>query len=326
MSSWGSLPLDVLLQILSYLEQADLVTCIAPVCKWWHECAYHAQLWRFMSCGSLATDPWSIGLPGFANLLVRVSNSGYLEQIDLQGAYGVSNDVVCAIARHVPRLRRLNLSHCTLVTDAGIGALVKQCKSLRVLLVRSLPLTPSCITMILKTQPHLQFLDAAYIAMDNSTFEPLAKGSCPQLQHLCLSGCKLQDVVIDDITQGCPRLAYLSVKGCPALTDGALYDMATRLLHLRVVDLRGNLRFTSVIASMIVERCKDLLYVLYQHQDLMNAGVYPIEYNEGWKFATEAVVSGEVDLESSHTLHNALAPPIPRDAMRWAEERGDFFT
>ena len=58
--------------------------------------------------------------------------------------------------------------------------------------------------------------------------------SCPRLQQLDLSYCKITDVTIEEITSSCLNLKYLDLEGCYNISKKAV-DQLNSNIHVRIL-------------------------------------------------------------------------------------------
>jgi hypothetical protein len=100
----------------------------------------------------------------------------------------------------------------------------------------------------------LEYLDISHRREFTETSICNVIRSCPRLQHLNLSFCRITDITIKEIASSCPNLKYLDLKGCENISKEAVDQLVSLNPDIRVenfVDLMDN--------PAVIERVMELL-------------------------------------------------------------------
>jgi hypothetical protein len=131
-------------------------------------------------------------------------------------------------------LTSLNLAACLRVTDIGLTAIARRCRSMRELVVAS------CTEM---TNTGMQ--EVGY--------------NLRVLRSLSINRCmRVTDPGLAAISVGCTQLTSLNIAGCEDLTDMGLQIVARKCRILRVLNLCQVRRITNVVARDLAARCPGL--------------------------------------------------------------------
>ncbi|RGB23807.1 hypothetical protein C1646_773979 [Rhizophagus diaphanus] len=124
--------------------------------------------------------------------------------LDLNFSTGFSDKTLNRIAESYPNLKYLNLqkneyvsSNMGIITGEGLFAIARSCHKLEYLNISHR--TDICELSICKVIC-----------------------SCPRLQHLSLSFCKITDITIKEIASSCFNLKYLDLEGCGNISKEAV--------------------------------------------------------------------------------------------------------
>eukprot|EP00899_Mesostigma_viride_P008359 jgi/Mesvir1/17524/Mv08778-RA.1 len=215
-------------------------------------------LWKLGHCKHLrylnvagCTD-----LQGVPFALVASSCRG-LEILDASGS-DLRDSSMDVLAEYCPRLRRVNLSCCTDITDAGIRQLVKGCRQLQRIDLCKTSVTDAGITAIANHCAELRHLDAAFcVGMTDASLSLLARRCKDRLEHLGLEGCRsIGDEGMLAVAENCPSLRRLDIgagDGCSSrgITEASLSVLArrcTQLAYLRAPYAGQQLRSEPILA------------------------------------------------------------------------------
>ncbi|XP_078602854.1 uncharacterized protein LOC144876934 [Branchiostoma floridae x Branchiostoma japonicum] len=153
-------------------------------------------------------------------LHIIVDNCPQLELVNVEGCDSIRDSCLMVLSR-LAKLKVLNLSHCTSVTDDGVCHLVRHC-------------------------PGLTSLNIDGIAwITDSAVQDLA-ASCPSLRQLYLDGDELTDASIAAVTDSCPQLELLDISFCEGLTDHSVHNIP-RLQHLRHLRLKRGFQLSTAV-------------------------------------------------------------------------------
>lgn len=189
--------------------------------------------------------------PQGLEVATAIFETNNLERLILSGCADISDETLQTIIHGVdpeidilsnrtlvaPRkLRHLDLSRCTQITDYGLKALVYNVPVLEGLQLSGCNLlTESSISSLINTTPNLSHLDLEEVSELTNTFlsEHLAKSACA------------------------PRLEYLSISYCQNLGDSGMLPVIRACTNLRSIDM-DNTRISDLVlaeaASMVRAR------------------------------------------------------------------------
>lgn len=122
-------------------------------------------------------------------------------------------DTTLTLANHCPKLKKLNVCFCFLMTDNSIVALANNCPDLQEL-----------------------YLSWCYNLTDKSAIA--IANCCPNLKILHMSNCYLcTNASIMALTQGCSQLQDLRLHDWPNLNDNTIETVVTSFPRLKNLDL-----------------------------------------------------------------------------------------
>ena len=130
-SNGGSNPFDrlsdsVIVHMLSFLTSNELVKC-SQLSRRFYFLAWEPELWQSISLTGEKTDT-DLALKTIIRLLSRNSATKLPVDTLLLGGCGQLTDRGLAIvARRCPQLRRLEIQHCTNITNGGLMDLMTKC-------------------------------------------------------------------------------------------------------------------------------------------------------------------------------------------------------
>ncbi|XVF24429.1 hypothetical protein REPUB_Repub13aG0127100 [Reevesia pubescens] len=125
----------------------------------------------------------------------------------------ISDEFVKQFGLISPNLKVLDLSPCDQITSTGIGAILKNCKYIRKLILRG-------------------YSKAKMIETDNSELPEL------NLEDLTLSWSFIDDVRLAAIAKKCPRLVSLDLSFCRNVTMNGIKQIVKNISTLNCLDLR----------------------------------------------------------------------------------------
>ena len=166
---------------------------------------------------------------GLKTLLIgecyRVSDAGCqaiadnlksLTELDI--SYTKCSDVVLhMLCRNLRSLHTLNLSHCSGVTDSGIGSIVSCLTQLKDLRVNSCSISHGMLQAIAKNLKNLTVLEVGETGLSDTTFYEICN-NLQQLKHLDLAYCPITDAAAVGLTS-LANLQKLRLSHCQELTD-----------------------------------------------------------------------------------------------------------
>jgi F-box and leucine-rich repeat protein 2/20 len=106
--------------------------------------------------------------------------------------------------------------------------------------------------------PLLTFVDFSNcLHLSDNSISSLSQG-CPHLKTLILRGCRLKDAAIEAVSRFCPDLTTLNIDGCIGLTAACLHYLAHGCSHLQDIDLRWMSNMTPLDLATLAKGCQDL--------------------------------------------------------------------
>ena len=129
---------------------------------------------------------------GVSNILSTMTS---LTEVILLGSH-IGDHGISQIAENCPNLMSIDVTDCQRVTDVGIINLVTNCKSLEKLIINDSPFSSSNIT--------------------NEALLQIGR-SCPNLKTLAVAKSNINNIGVNAVCKGCPRLGKLDVSGCVCL-------------------------------------------------------------------------------------------------------------
>ncbi len=167
---------------------------------------------------------------------------------DFSGAM-ITDEELIKLALDAPKMEKLNLRDCLLITDAGVSAVLSKCE-------------------------HLEELNLKGVT--DVTFE--FQASRERLRTLHISDAAISDLALEKLVSGCPNLSVLSLLGIN-LTDRGIQALSRcrHLVRLKILQadnisedaLIGVLRNNPHLGHLVLQGCKNLsdrtLEALYAH-------------------------------------------------------------
>ncbi|KAL9250350.1 F-box protein SKP2B-like protein [Drosera capensis] len=228
---WKDLPMELLLRILSLLDDQSVIRA-SGVCSAWRDAIFLGQTHLCLSWCKNNMNSLVMSLaPKFTklqtlilrqdkpqledNALEVIANHCHeLQDLDLSKSFKLTDHSLYALAHGCANLTKLNISGCTTFTDAGLVYLTGFCRKLK-----SLNLC-GCVR-----------------AASDRALQAIGY-NCSQLQFLNLGWCEnVSDVGVTSLAYGCPDLKALDLCGCVLITDESVIALASRCRCLRSLGL-----------------------------------------------------------------------------------------
>ncbi|EFJ08985.1 hypothetical protein SELMODRAFT_130925 [Selaginella moellendorffii] len=229
---------QVMLLVSSHLPQRDLcaLLCVNTACR--GVLLSHASLWK------------AINLQGKSQagrrLLAALSLARYqdVEEINLEFGQDVQDEhlaaVKCKVWKFSCKLQRLNLNACQKITDAGVEAVVSECRSITKLEIYwNLKVTDAAVKSIVTNLKELELLNLSGCkSITDQSMRHLAEHS-PSIRSLNLTRCvKLTDEGLCEILNVCLQLEELYLYALSGFTPKSL-ALIGNLEELKVLELTG---------------------------------------------------------------------------------------
>ncbi|EQC33358.1 hypothetical protein SDRG_09334, partial [Saprolegnia diclina VS20] len=210
-------------------------------------------------------------------------------------------DISClSLGEHCPKLRVLNVSGCTFVSDVGIAWLVQGCSHLESLdLTYCFKLTDEGLRSIGANAPSLHTLRIGHAKNVSDVGLRFVSEGCPHLKVLSLRQLYLiSDGVMRNfgleglqaVAATCPQLSELDLAGCFQVVERALKSLGAGCRELVKVSLKGCYNTTPCGISHLLHGCPKL-----ETLDLSNVAL------------TSNLVLHDIATSSSHLKELTLA-------------------
>ncbi|KAL3842513.1 hypothetical protein ACJMK2_020517 [Sinanodonta woodiana] len=254
-SVWQCLPDEILLHILAYLSQADLVRC-AQVCHQFYRIAMDETLWKHITVKKKLLDD---------NCLKHIAkhHPTSLALIQCQGDT-VSAKGLCDLFRESANdLKELNFSYCSRGALTGDSILVHaaaRCQNLTHIDASWSNVTDSGIIAI---SNGCKRLESTCIngcqAISNEGFETMIKKHGGSLRVLEMFGCfGITTRAINTLSNNCTNLVSLHLGQCYKLTDSCISQLSASLGRVETLDLRGCKQIKDNCIRRVVKNCPRL--------------------------------------------------------------------
>lgn len=203
------------------------------------------------------------------DLLIEVLNQlPYVKVLTLCGLRSVDDDTLNQICLAVGRtLTSLDLSGCTVLTDAGLSAISKHCQVIESLKVSFCPnITGQKLKPLFncpKRGPDIKTFVANGCKMFSVEVVAEIAACCPSLHNLRLAGMKdVDDQLLTAVAENCHHLASINIKGCGQVTDVGVCELA-RMCPLEEVVVSGVSSLTDRSVFALANCCTSTLKELW---------------------------------------------------------------
>ena len=177
MSSFLDLPDELLLEVLSYTEIADVLKC-GQVSKRIRTISNDNSLFQTVNLSGkyVKTDL-------LATVIDRGCKSLNLSDSSIRGNLSVIQN---------SKLRKLDITNCRASPYDAIEELLASCHSLQILSLKGLPLTPRMVISICQNSQTMQVLNLYYSYFEEEWYKEIMK-TCQEMRQLILEGPKVQE-------------------------------------------------------------------------------------------------------------------------------------
>lgn len=200
---------------------------------------------------------WQIGDSGISYLAgmnpeSKIGNNA-LEHLGLQDCQKLTDKALGHVSTGLTKLKSINLSFCSDITDGGLKFLAKM---------------PSLRELNLRTCEKISDSGMAYLAEGGSRISSLDVSFCDKigdealihvsqglfhLKSLSLSACDISDDGIVKIAKMLHDLETLNIGQCSGITDKGLHAIADSMKKLRCIDLYGCTKITTIGLERIMK-------------------------------------------------------------------------
>ncbi|PSS23858.1 F-box/LRR-repeat protein [Actinidia chinensis var. chinensis] len=171
-------------------------------------------------------------LPITNKCLPSILKLQYLEDLVLEGCFGIDDDSLAVLKQGCKSLESLDMSSCQNVSHVGLSSLTSGAASLRqLILAYGFPVTPALADSLQKL----------------STLQSIKLDCCP----VTCSGLKA-------IGNWCVSLREISLSKCMGVTDEGLSSLVTKHKNLRKLDITCCRKITHVSIARITNSCTSL--------------------------------------------------------------------
>ncbi|XP_019187945.1 PREDICTED: F-box/LRR-repeat protein 3 isoform X2 [Ipomoea nil] len=171
-------------------------------------------------------------LPISNKCLSSISKLQNLEDLVLEGCYGIDDDSLIALKQGCKSLETLDMSSCQNVSPVGLSSLTSSAGCLR--------------------QLTLSYGSPVTLALGESL------QNLSMLQSIKLDGCQVTCSGLKAIGNWCVSLKELSLSKCPGVTDEGLCSVVTKHRELQRLDITCCRKITHVSISNITNSCSYL--------------------------------------------------------------------
>jgi len=198
----------------------------------------------------LVTEDW---------LTIMASKNQCLECINLAGLQNVTDDGIETMMGVLgSRIKSLDISCCTGITNGGLMQIATKCPVLRRLSLRCCNFNRDGIEVAARSLTCLTEFDlTGFKALKDSGAVSIAL-SCPSLKSINLSGCS----AISDVGVGtfscCLALASVNLSKCALVTDSGIQAVTMSCRALENLDVSGCKKVTNALGKILAEQCPGL--------------------------------------------------------------------
>lgn len=171
-------------------------------------------------------------LPITNECLSSISQLQYLEDLVLEGCYGIDDDSLASLKQGCKALKALDMSSCQNVSHVGLSSLTSSAECLQ------------------------QLILAYGSPVTSAVADSLQKLS--RLRSVKLDGCQVTCSGLKAIGNWCVSLRELSLSKCLGVTDEGLCSVVTKHKDLRKLDITCCRKITHVSISHITNSCASL--------------------------------------------------------------------
>ncbi|PSS17671.1 F-box/LRR-repeat protein [Actinidia chinensis var. chinensis] len=171
-------------------------------------------------------------LPITNKCLPAILKLQYLEDLVLEGCFGIDDDSLAVLKQGCKSLETLDMSSCRNVSHVGLSSLTSGAASLRqLILAYGSPVTPALSDSLQKLST---------------------------LQSIKLDGCPITCSGLKAIGNWCVSLREISLSKCMGVTDEGLSSVVTKHKDLRKLDITCCRQITHVSIAHITNSCASL--------------------------------------------------------------------
>jgi hypothetical protein len=199
-------------------------------------------------------------------LVKLVSLCPRLKRLDVSRCTKLTDKGLAMISREVKEMEWLNLADCPGISDSGLHHFflgqqdIGGCKLEMLNLKGGMAITDAAVTLISLHCPNLTHLDLDHCKITNNAAATLAQYPLPRLRYLSFAFCvKLEDSGISEMVKT-RRFALSTVKlnGCNMLSDSGLETLVMGMPSITELHLASLYRISNASVSAALTHLKDL--------------------------------------------------------------------
>ncbi|XP_070564401.1 F-box/LRR-repeat protein 7-like [Ptychodera flava] len=253
----------VLLEIFEKLSYRDLRCSVRLTCLHWNKLSQDFSLWRVINLSELS-DRKNI-VTDEVLLKVMKNYCSKICKINLSGCTMLTDASFLFIADNCPALISLNIAY-TSVSEKAMTKVMTNClklQHLNILGCRKLPITIfQQFRNLIKLQVRVDDFYTTSRSMDwcNQNLRQVA-GRCPQLEFFDgRNSAYLSDDTVAELVTKCPKLRSLKFDQCASLTGDCIVELSKKLIHLKFISL-ANCGIGDEAVIAIAENCPMLTHL-----------------------------------------------------------------
>jgi len=247
-----TLPREVIVEILGYLDDPRDLARAAQVSCTWDQCSRDPVLWRNLPLSNWEKDMWTFSSVDLSLLLLSPASISPRYEPPAAQSHMYQGVISSLLPRVGPSVRSLSLTDSRDICMAQINH-------------------------ILKLVPDVTSLDLSYTSVSSPALSCI---SLARLTKLNLSGCLF---VTDDFVQklvtalgpGSETLQWLSVSGCEDLTDRSLCLLSQVCSSLSYFDCSGCFKLSGEKLRKFTSGCRRLGPEYISYCNVIQDGPFP---------------------------------------------------
>lgn len=161
-----------------------------------------------------------------------------LEVLDLSATFNIHDEGIINIIKQCKSLHTINLQLCSEITDESIIEISKYCRYLKNLNISScINITNHSLQAIQMNCNHIEMIDISYNKKltEEQILSFIHSSIGSNLKELNMEGLsKINDVIIEKISEKCLNLKLLNIKFCSLVSMNAIKMLRNKLVHLQL--------------------------------------------------------------------------------------------
>ncbi|XP_010543170.1 PREDICTED: F-box/LRR-repeat protein 3 [Tarenaya hassleriana] len=220
-------------------------------------------------------------LPITGKCLHDVLKLQHLEELLLEGCFGIDDDGLSSLRHELKSLKKLDVSSCQNLTHRGLTSLLSGAKCLR--------------QLVLAHGSSVISSDFANCVEKIST-----------LQSIALNGCSITPDGLQAIGISCNALKELSLSKCLGVTDEGLSSILIKRKDLRKLDVTCCRKLTGVSIAQIANSCPSLISLKMESCSLVPREAFVL-IGQKCRFLEELdLTDNEIDDEGLKSISSCL--------------------